>query len=67
MVSEQPTRKMVRLFARAGWTPLRTSGSHTVWGCPCGKHRFSLPDGHRTISAGVSGKALKALDECEGK
>jgi predicted RNA binding protein YcfA (HicA-like mRNA interferase family) len=67
MVSEQPTRKMVRLFSKADWQPLRTVGSHTMWGCPCGKHQFVLPDGHNTISPGVVRKAMKALGECEGK
>lgn len=66
MVSEKPSRVMVKMFKQAGWTALRTVGSHTMWGCPCArKHRFSLTDGHRTISAGVVSGALKALTECE--
>lgn len=64
MVSEQPTRKMVRMFKDAGWTAVRTVGSHTVWECRTGKHSFSLPDGHKTISAGVVRKADKALSGC---
>ncbi len=62
MVSEQPTRKMVKMFLAAGWSVLRTDGRHTVYGCPCGKHTFPLPDGHRTISPGVVRKAVKAID-----
>ncbi|WP_370584413.1 type II toxin-antitoxin system HicA family toxin [Ornithinimicrobium cryptoxanthini] len=50
------------MFRRAGWTPVRSVGSHTVWESPSGK-RFTLPDGHRTISPGVVRKATKALEE----
>lgn len=62
MVSEQPTRKVVKQMRDAGWMPLRTVGSHTVWQSPAGA-TFTLPDGHRTISPGVYRKLLKALDE----
>lgn len=62
MVSEQPTRKVVKQMRDAGWMPLRTVGSHTVWQSPTGA-TFTLPDGHRTISPGVYRKLLKALDE----
>lgn len=65
MVSEQPARVMVKRFRSAGWMALRTVGSHTMWECPCGEHRFSLPDGHRTISPGVVAKAYKAIEQCE--
>lgn len=65
MVSEQPTRKVVKDFKNAGWGPIRTVGSHTVYGCPCGGHSYSLPDGHRTISPGVVRKAYRALEQCE--
>lgn len=64
MIAEQPTRKIVKEFRSAGWTSLRTDGSHTVYGCSCGKHRFSLPDGHRTISPVVVGKARNIITEC---
>lgn len=65
MVTEQPTRKMIKEFRSAGWIALRTDGSHTVYSCPCGKHQFLLPDGHRTISPGVVRKARKIITECE--
>jgi predicted RNA binding protein YcfA (HicA-like mRNA interferase family) len=65
MVSEQPTRKMVRLFRDAGWTAGKTVGSHTKWHCGCGSHHFSLPDGHKTISPGVVRKADAAITECK--
>jgi predicted RNA binding protein YcfA (HicA-like mRNA interferase family) len=63
VVSGQPTRKMVKEFKVAGWTSLRTDGSHTVCACSCGKHTFSLPDGHRTISPGVVRKARNISTE----
>lgn len=66
MVSEQPTRKVTKLLKDAGWTPLRTVGSHTSWQGPNGTS-FSLPDGHRTVSAGVYRELLKAMNEDEGK
>jgi predicted RNA binding protein YcfA (HicA-like mRNA interferase family) len=64
MVSEEPARKMVKELQKAGWSALRTDGSHTVYGCSCGQHRFSLPDGHRTISPGVVRKCRKAITDC---
>jgi predicted RNA binding protein YcfA (HicA-like mRNA interferase family) len=64
MVSEQPTRKIVREFKDAGWTVLRTDGRHTVYGCPCGKHTQPLPQSHKTISPGVVRKVRKAMEQC---
>jgi predicted RNA binding protein YcfA (HicA-like mRNA interferase family) len=66
MVSAQPTRKVVKAFKDAGWRRVRTEGSHSVYGCRCGGHTFTLPDGHREISPGVFRRAIKALGECEG-
>jgi predicted RNA binding protein YcfA (HicA-like mRNA interferase family) len=66
MVSEQPTRKMVKELTGAGWTALRTVGSHTIYGCGCGGHTFSLPDGHKTISPWVVRKCRNAIEECKG-
>lgn len=62
MVSEQPTRKVVRMLKDAGWSPVRTVGSHTTWQSPDGKRSVSVPDGHRSISPGVYRKILKALE-----
>lgn len=64
MVSEQNTRKVVKMMRAAGWTPVRTVGSHTTWQSPTGA-TFTLPDGHRTISPGVYRKLLKAMGESE--
>ncbi len=66
MISEQPSRKMVREMKAAGWMPVRTVGSHTVYKCSCGSHSFTLPDGHKTISAGVVRKCRSAIEECKG-
>lgn len=66
MVSEQPTRKMQKELKGAGWVPLPGGdGSHTKYGCPCGKHTRPLPEGHRTISAGVVRKVRSAIEECK--
>lgn len=62
MVSEQPTRKVQRELRDAGWTPIRTVGSHTTWQSPDGR-KVTVPDGHRTISAGVYRQILKAMKE----
>lgn len=63
MISEQPTRKMVKLLRQAGWIPARTVGSHTVWQSPDRRHSVSVPDGHRRISPGVVRKIMRALEE----
>lgn len=62
MTSDQPTRKVTKMLRDAGWTPTRTTGSHTTWTSPTGA-TYSLPDGHRTISPGVYRKLLKKLTE----
>lgn len=62
MVSEQPTRKVIKMLEDAGWQSGGTVGSHTVWKGPNGT-TFSLPDGHRTISPGVYRKLLAAMKE----
>jgi predicted RNA binding protein YcfA (HicA-like mRNA interferase family) len=67
MVSEQPTRKVVKASRDAGWKRVRTVRSHGVYVCSCGQHKFTLPDGHRKISPGVFRKAGNALAECGGK
>lgn len=63
MVTEQPTRKMVKLLRKAGWRPARTEGSHTIWKSADGTRSVSVPDGHKTISPGVVRKIMKALEE----
>lgn len=63
MVAAQDTRKVVKALKRAGFSPIRSgSGSHTIWGHPDGR-KVSVPDGHRTISAGVYRKILDTMKE----
>ena len=61
MVSDQPTRKIVKELRDAGFISLRTTGSHTWW--ERNGVGVSVPDGHRTISAGVVRKVRKAIEE----
>jgi predicted RNA binding protein YcfA (HicA-like mRNA interferase family) len=53
MVSDQPTRKVVRELLDAGFRRTDAKGSHAMWIGPNGTP-VSVPDGHRTISPGVS-------------
>jgi predicted RNA binding protein YcfA (HicA-like mRNA interferase family) len=64
MVSEQPTRKMVKQLRDAGFLPVRTVGSHTVW--QAGSVSVSVPDGHRTISPGVVRQIMAAIKSAQG-
>jgi predicted RNA binding protein YcfA (HicA-like mRNA interferase family) len=64
VIAEQPTRKVTRELRAAGFTPVRTVGSHTRWEHPSGV-AISVPDGHRTISPGVYRNILKALKEAK--
>jgi predicted RNA binding protein YcfA (HicA-like mRNA interferase family) len=66
MVSEQPTRKVLQALRAAGWQPGETRGSHTRWTGPNGT-TFTVPDGHRQISAGVYRRLLAAMREDEAK
>lgn len=63
MISEQPTRKMMKALRAAGFQPVRTVGSHTTW--KCGDVQVTVPDGHRTISPGVARKILRAIEEAQ--
>ena len=35
-------------------------GDHTIWACPCGKHKAPVPR-HREITAGVVGSIQKQM------
>ena len=61
MVSEEPTRKIVKRLRDAGFAADRTTGSHTVW--VNGSVSISVPDGHKTISPGVVRKVNQAIKE----
>jgi len=61
MVSDQPTRKVVKMLRAAGFEPVRTVGSHTVY--RNGEVNVTVPDGHRRISPGVYRVILKKIEE----
>jgi len=65
MVSEQPTKKVLKLLRLEGWRPVRASGSHTQWRAPSGR-LITIPDGHRVISPGVYRVIVKAIEEERG-
>lgn len=63
MVAAQDTRKVVKMLKKAGFSPIRSgTGSHTMWGHADGR-QVSVPDGHRTISAGVYRRILDKMKE----
>lgn len=62
MVSEQPTRVMIRRLWDAGFEPERSVGSHTWWKSLNGTV-ISVPDGHRTQSPGLVRKIENAIKE----
>jgi predicted RNA binding protein YcfA (HicA-like mRNA interferase family) len=66
MVSEEPTRKMLKELRTAGWTEKRNDGRHALYGCPCGSHSVAVPASHRTISPGVVRKIRQAIASCQG-
>lgn len=66
MVSEEQTRKVLRELTDAGWSQKRAGkGSHTIWECRSGKHRVTVPSGHRTIRPGVVTVIRKAIQNCD--
>ena len=65
MIAPAPTREIVKQLKDAGFTPRDGKGSHTMWTCPHGAYSVSLPDGHRTISAGVRLQVDNAIAACK--
>lgn len=65
VISEAPTRVLVKKLRKAGFTSRPGKGSHTEWICPSGRHHISVPDGHKTISPGVHRKVLKVMSDCD--
>jgi hypothetical protein len=52
-MSKPMRRRLVEQRLRANrCKPLRNTGRHEVWGCPCGQHIAPVPN-HREITAGV--------------
>lgn len=65
MISEQPTRKIHKELKEAGWSFARAGrGSHSIWQCTTGQHKTVVPDGYRTITAGVVRTIRHAIDSC---
>jgi predicted RNA binding protein YcfA (HicA-like mRNA interferase family) len=64
VVSEEPTRTVVKRLKKAAFTQSNAKGSHTKWTHPTGV-QVILPTGHRTISPGVVRQVNKAIKECE--
>lgn len=60
MVSDQPTRRVLAELRSAGFSPRRSSGSHTLWAHPGGAS-VAVPDGHRRVSPGVYRKVRAAI------
>jgi predicted RNA binding protein YcfA (HicA-like mRNA interferase family) len=60
VVSEEPTRNVVRRLKKAGFIRTEASGSHGRWQHPSGPMVF-VPDGHRTISPGVVRQVNEAI------
>ncbi|MDJ0362306.1 type II toxin-antitoxin system HicA family toxin [Rhodococcus sp. H29-C3] len=65
MVTEQPTRKVVKALKAAGFTSVRTVGSHSTWVSANWTVKVTVPEGHRTISPGVYRKILAAMKEAQ--
>ena len=65
MIAEQPTRKVLKDLNKAGWQRKRKVGSQPVGVCQDDEHQVTVPDGHRTIPAGVLRQINKALESCE--
>lgn len=64
MVSEEPTRAIIKRLRKAGFVRTDAEGSHAKWIHPLGPW-VSIPDGHRTISPGVVRQVNKAITEAE--
>jgi predicted RNA binding protein YcfA (HicA-like mRNA interferase family) len=62
VVSEEPTRKLVKRLKKAGFVRTEASGSHGRWQHRTGPVVF-VPDGHRTISPGVVRQVNDAIAE----
>jgi predicted RNA binding protein YcfA (HicA-like mRNA interferase family) len=66
MVSEEPTRKIIKRLRDAGFTETDAKGSHTKWAHPSGAN-VVVPTGHRTISKGVVRQVNNAIQQSQEK
>lgn len=62
MVSEQPTRIVVKKLKKAGFERTGGQGSHSRWRHPSGVV-ITVPDGHRAISPGVVRIVERAIQQ----
>ncbi|MFF9565716.1 type II toxin-antitoxin system HicA family toxin [Leifsonia sp. NPDC014704] len=63
MAKEESTQKVVKRLRDAGFERVRTKGSHSVW--KNGSVQVTVPDGHKTISAGVVRKIDEKIAEAQ--
>ncbi|WP_223691091.1 type II toxin-antitoxin system HicA family toxin [Leifsonia poae] len=61
MVSEEPTRTLVKRLKDAGFVADRTVGSHTTY--INGTVSITVPDGHKIISPGIVRQVNKAIQK----
>lgn len=66
MVSDEPTRTVIKRLKQAGFTLVSTDGRHAKWRHPSGVW-VPVPESHRMVSPGVVRKINKAIAESEGK
>jgi predicted RNA binding protein YcfA (HicA-like mRNA interferase family) len=66
VVSEEPTRKLVKRLKKAGFVRSEASGSHGRWQHPTGPIVF-VPDGHSTISPRVVRQVNEAIADAMEK
>ena len=65
MIAGEQTRVILRELNQVGWTRKRSGkGSHSVWHCATGRHKITVPDGHRTIRPGVVRSIRDAVTNC---
>ena len=62
VVSDEPTRSVVKRLRKAGFVKSDSSFSHTKWSHPESGEYVVVPTGHRMISAGVVGQVNKAIE-----
>ncbi|HCA51722.1 MAG TPA: hypothetical protein DEP24_01515 [Mycobacterium sp.] len=60
MVTEEPTRSVVRRLRKAGFARISTDGRHSKWAHPSGVW-VAVPESHRMISPGVVRKINQTI------
>lgn len=60
MVKGMKRREVEQALRQQNCRPLRSKGGHEIWACPCGAHRFALPN-HNVTSPGVVRDAIRNL------